>query len=550
VLIDARALPPDHVVRTGVCIVGAGPAGLSVACELAGSRLGVVVLEAGSADAERTPAEVRTRIGGTVTGEAYPPLDTVRAQGVGGTAPLWFERGQAFGVRLRPMEEQDFERRDWVPHSGWPFSRAELDPHYRRAEAAFGIGRLAPDVSASSPDAAAHALAVGPLTSVEFRFAYRRTLLDHQRRILDAAGDVDVWTGASAVELETGEDGGRVERVHVRTAPGRALAVEARWFVLAAGGIDNARLLLLSDRRHPAGLGNEHDNVGRYFADHPGFSDVGLRLRDPALVTRLGPYDGADRGGYGVIRNIQIAAEVQEREGLMNLWTSVHPRVGRRYLDAAGAARDLAAAARGPGRARAVPRALRRSAGALLRGAGPLARAAATGAREHVIPSGWSARGPSHGVFEPGALALSYHVEQAPNPDSRVVLGDTVDDLGVRLPAVDYRWSDADVESVRRSIGIIGGALAGAGVGELQLPADRGFPDRSAPSSAHHPLGTTRMHADPRRGVVDADARVHGVANLSVAGSSVFTTGGSVNPTLTLVALAMRLGEHLRRVLA
>ncbi len=549
-LIDALTLSPDHVVRTDVCIVGAGPAGLSVACELAGGPLGVVVLDAGSADAEQTPEDVRTQIGGTVTGDAYPPLDAVRGQGLGGTAAQWLEEGQSFGVRLRALEEQDFERRDWVPHSGWPFSRAEIDPYYRKAEDAFAIGRFAPDVSESSPDAAQHALAVGPLISAEFRFSQRYTLLEGQRRILDPATNVDIYTHASATELETAEDGGRVERVHVRTAPGRSVTVEARWFVLAAGGIDNARLLLLSNRRHPAGLGNEHDNVGRYFADHPGLIDAGIRLHDPNFVTRLGPYDGSDEGGFGIIRKIQVAAEVQEREQLMNFWTAVHPRVSTRYLDAVDAARDVVGAVRGPRGLLGAPQTFLRNAGTLLRGAEPIIRAMASGTRKHVIPSGWSARTPSARLFEPGVLTLACHIEQAPNPDSRITLADTVDNLGIRQSALDYRWSDLDSQNARRTVEIIGKALAGAGIGQVLLPPESEFPDRTQVNSAHHPLGTTRMHADPRHGVVDADARVHGVANLSVAGSSVFTTGGSANPTLTLVALALRLGEHLRRTLA
>jgi choline dehydrogenase-like flavoprotein len=550
VLIDAPTLPPGRTVRTDVCIVGAGPAGLSVARELAGGPLGVVVLESGAADAEQTPQEVRTQIAGTVTGDGYPPLDTVRGQGLGGTASQWLEAGQSFGIRLRPLEEQDFERREWMPHSGWPFSRATLEPFYRRAEDAFGIGRFAPDVTEGSPEAADHALAVGPLTSAEFRFAKRYALLSAQRRVLDTARNVDVYTGASVTRLETAEDGGRVVRAHVRTAPGRELTVEARWFVLAAGGIDNARLLLLSDGHHPAGLGNEHDVVGRYYADHPGFVDATLHLHDPRFLGRLAAYDGTDPAGIGVLRAVSVAPEVLAREQLMHSWTGVHPRVGRRFTDAVEAARDVVSAVRGPHRLVAAPQAAIRNAGTLLRGAEPVVRALASGTRKHVIPPGWSSRPPSARLYERGVLTLATTFEQAPNPDSRIVLGDRVDNLGVRLPLLDYRWCDLDVQNARRTVELMGKAFAGAGIGEVVLPTDQEFPDRTLQNSAHHLMGTTRMHADPRHGVVDADSRVHGVANLSITGSSVFPTGGSANPTLTIVALAIRLGEHLRTTLA
>jgi hypothetical protein len=304
VLIDATTLPPDHVVRTDVCIVGAGPGGLSVATRLAGTALGVVVLDAGAEDAEQTPPTCTPGSGARTAATRTPPVDVVRSQGVGGTAVQWLEAGQSYGVRLKRLEEQDFQRRDWMPHSGWPFGRAELDPFYDRAEDAFLVGRFADDITAASPESVRHPLAVGPLTAAEFRFSRRYTLLDGQRAAFTGRGNVDVYTRSTVTELDDGDTPGAVDRAHVRSAPGRGFTVQARWFVLAAGGIGNPHLLLLSNRTRPEGLGNEHDNVGRFFADHPAFNHVGVRLHDPQLIARLGEYDTADRGGVGILRAV------------------------------------------------------------------------------------------------------------------------------------------------------------------------------------------------------------------------------------------------------
>ncbi len=545
-LIDASTLTPGHVVRTDVCIVGAGPGGLSVAQQLAGSTLGVVVLDAGAEDAARTPADVHTQIEGTSTGDAYPAVDVVRSQGVGGTTVQW---GRWLGVRLKRLEVQDFERREWLPRSGWPFGLAELDPFYERAEDAFAIGRFAADVPAGSPEAVRHPLTVGPLTATEFRFSRRWTLLDGQRAAFTGRGNIDVYTRASVTELDDSGTPGRVQRAHVRSAPGRGFTVEARWFVLAAGGIGNPHLLLLSNRTRPEGLGNEHDNVGRFFADHPAFSHVGVRLHDPQLLTRLQEYGPADRGGVGIVRALSVDPEVLEREQLMHSWTVVSPRVSRRYLDAIDAARDILSVVRE--HPRDVPAAALRRAGALVRGARPVVEALRTGTRQHAIPAGWAQRPVSPRLFEPGVLTLSSTYEQAPNPDSRITLGPGVDNLGQRQAHLDYRWSELDLRTARGTTELIGKALADAGLGELIMPTDHEYPDHAGTqNSGHHPLGTTRMSDDPEQGVVDANGRMHTVSNVSIVGSSTFPTGGSANPTLTLVALAIRHGEHLRAALA
>ncbi len=140
--------------------------------------------------------------------------------------------------------------------------------------------------------------------------------------------------------------------------------------------------------------------------------------------------------------------------------------------------------------------------------------------------------------------------EQVPNPESRVTLSDELDAFGVPRARLDWRLTEQDVDTIRRGQMFLAAELARAGLGRMQLPEEEGFGWDQYVLGGHHHMGTTRMALDPRKGVVDADCRVHGIENLYLAGSSVFPTGGFANPTLTLVALAARLADHVRRVLS
>jgi choline dehydrogenase-like flavoprotein len=138
------------------------------------------------------------------------------------------------------------------------------------------------------------------------------------------------------------------------------------------------------------------------------------------------------------------------------------------------------------------------------------------------------------------AFELLINLEQAPDPDNRITLGASRDRFELPRAAVHWRWRERDERERARVHAIVAEECARHGLGRVEVTAGLA-PD----PNAHHHLGTTRMHAEPRKGVVDAHGRVHDLTNLFVAGSSLFPTGGFANPTLTLVALALRLAEHL-----
>jgi choline dehydrogenase-like flavoprotein len=486
-LADARRLPAGHRLGADVCIVGAGAAGIALALELAGSPLRVVLLESGGFERdEQTQALYRGRI----FGRRYPPLDEVRSRWFGGTTSAWLGR-------LRPLDPDDFEPREWIPHSGWPISARELAPFVARAARSFGLEE--PAAGAASNEAPPLPLDPEAFESRELRIAPVR-FGERHRGALTAAANVDTWLHANAVELVANEAGSALSAVRVATLAGGAFSVRARAFVLAAGGIENPRLLLASNRASEAGLGNAADLVGRFFMEHPQL--VAGALLPASAELPLGLYRPRPQRGAQSVALLAPAAALLRRERIQSFAVLLAGDAALPDLE-----RSLA---------------------------------------QDVCELEGAAGGPAR-----RALLLVNSCEQAPNPASRVRLSEERDALGMARVQLEWRLSPSDLHALRRGHELLARELGRAGVGRLQLmlgPGDMDWPPDLG-GSGHH-LGTTRMHEDPRRGVVDASSRVHGLANLYVAGSSVFPTSGAADPTLTIVALAIRLADHLRRELA
>ena len=493
-LVEAGTVADGEVVEADVCVAGGGVAGLVTALELEEAGVHVALVERGE-----------TPVDGEVDG-SYPPLDSTRAGGLGGTATLWTAElapGQ-LGARYAPLAPIDFEAREGFPLSGWPFGRPQLEPFYARAWELCRAGPIDDAPPQRNGDVADVAFGHGP------RSAFLREYPEHVTR----SDSIRAFAGGTAVDVE--RHGDAVSALRVATGAGRSFSVRARDFVLALGGVENARFLLL------AGLGNAHDLVGRFFMDHP---TARCRLEPPPdALPRLGAYDIRRANGHLSVTAFGLSEATLRRERLPNGGFFVVPADGaRRRLG------DLAAAAHRRV-ARAVP--------ALAATTRLTARSALLNTLGVGEVSGWSR------LRRPPSAFDVYHVlELPPEPERRVELGSRRDELD--RPVARLRWfvADRELETHDRAEHLVAGALEQAGLGRLTTARDLG--DELHPT-AHHHLGTTRMADDPRRGVVDADGRVHGVPNLYVTGGSVFPTAGYVNPTLTIVALASRLAAHLR----
>jgi choline dehydrogenase-like flavoprotein len=355
------------------------------------------------------------------------------------------------------------------------------------------------------------------------------------------------------LELEAAPAGSSVNTARIGTLDGRRGVVRARHYVLACGGIENARLLLLSNSVVPNGLGNERDMVGRYFMDHPS-GKLGTVFTDaPDPLTR--PYDRS--GGKGKAPSFpELCLSDQAMQAHQLLSGRVRPvaveapapkgiRALRDLKNAFLPVHDESLALEGMMRVRKNEES-DNDEGRAKRGIGKLGL--------HVGMGSWDIANAVWRKFTDKPTVRSAHVdvigyfEQAPNPDSRVTLGDEVDALGQRKVCVDWRLTELDWHTYRTAAGLFGAELANSCGGKFQLEPWLQEGSDAVPQlrgTAHH-LGTTRMSDDPNLGVVDRHCRVHGVDNLYVVGSSVFPTGGWAFPTFTIVALSMRLAEHLR----
>jgi choline dehydrogenase-like flavoprotein len=525
-LTDARTVEAGAEIETDLCIAGGGAAGIALAREFIGAPFRVALLESGGLRLERRPQ--RLYVGENVGLPNYATAHS-RFRVFGGSTTRW--PGQC-----RPLDEIDFEARDWVPYSGWPFDRAHLEPWYRRAGAVCHLSAEHFAPAAWQDGAPTLPLGDGELAPVVFQFGHPTDFGQTYRRELETAANLEVLLNANVVEVEPDTGMRAVRAVAVRTLGGGAFRVRARAVVLACGGIENARLLLASNRVAPAGLGNQHDLVGRFFMDHPYLTTGHLVPADPAYARGLHVIETFKRVGWEQRAHLGfvLADEVLRRERLNGcsayFMLRLHSETAPEYFGPGGKSlahlRDFLADE--------VPD----------KQLGRHLKNLALGYREVGITL---ARRAADVVRPKRCLALRIIPEATPRPDSRVTLSDERDELGMPRVRVDWRLNPDDRRGLERLRAALSAAVQKRGLGTLvDDPTDdeTGWP-ASMMGGKHH-IGTTRMHPDPKQGVVDPDCRVHGLADLYVAGSSVFPTSGYANPTLTIVALALRLADHLK----
>jgi choline dehydrogenase-like flavoprotein len=508
-----------------VCIVGSGAAGLTLARELDGTSTRVTVLEGGRREYD---ARAQSLYQSEVLGLAHHGIHSYRFRMFGGATTRW--AGQAL-----PLFDIDFEPRAWVADSGWPIQRDELDPYYRRATDAMEIHAFSGDgpwPPVLSPPPAFDPRLLRPLYT---QFAAQPNFAERFGPGLEGSRNVEVVLGANVTELVTDQHGSEVLVARARGLDGQRLDVHAGLFVVCAGGIDSARLLLASDRHIDGGIGNGNGLVGRFFQDHPGIE--------------VGPIDAIDA------RAVRDAFRPRRSHGIkfQPLFRLAPPTLrDERLLNSSGIVLFHVSQSAAIDAGKLLLRSLRRrelrpqagtAARAILREPMPLLRAFARYAilRQPALDS-------------TAAPVRAVGCEQAPNRNSRVVLAQQLDAVGMRRVALDWRLSEAEIRAWRRSAEIVAGELERTGLGRVDLESFR-IPDNPdelsgiAVDVGHH-IGTTRMGASAETGVVDRDCRVHEVDNLYVASSSVFPTGGFSNPTLTIIALAIRVADTIKRRLA
>ncbi len=496
--------------RYDVCIAGAGAAGITMAMRLAEKGARVCLLEAGGTEFD---AHSQALYKGESTGRERVGPAGCRLRYFGGTTNHW----EGWCARL---EEIDFHVREWVAFSGWPIKRSDLDSYYKQASGICQLGELG---DFSSP----------PLNHLpEFdpaRLWERNWVYSPPTRFGDAYGDilrgsrfVDVVLHANLTRILTAEEATRIEAFCISSLDGREGVVNAGAYVLACGGLENARLLLANSDHNKRGLGNGSDCVGRFFMQHPEHKVARILTNEPVRLAKL--FRRRSFGNSKTRPFLAVGKQLQSQFKLLNGafdFDSDLVAMGEGYQTLRGIWRDAAAMNWPTNLDQKVMRVL--------------------GDLDGLAEDVWRAEDERI-----SGVQLRMRSEQMPNPDSRVTLVDAQDQFGMRKLSVDWRLTDEDKRSMLISTQRIGEEMARLGIGRIQIAEWLRTDEWPDPiwAGCHH-MGTTRMSENSANGVVDGDCKMHEIDNLYVAGSSVFPTGGYAPPTLTIVALALRLADFL-----
>ena len=537
-LIDTRSIPDGEIIDTDVVIVGAGLAGISLAREFIDKNFNVCLVESGGLEPDKT---TQSLYHGENIGHPYFPLDTARARYFGGSSHYWLcPMGEMrTGVRLRGMDAIDFEKKDWVPHSGWPFPKSHLDPYYRRAHDVCHIGKYSYAAEDWQDIFSAPLLPLddSQVETTVFHFGQRKYYFEDYLEEIDKASNIRIYLHANVLELETEINANHVTAVKIQTLARNQCLMRARFFVLALGGIETPRLLLLSNSVRKEGLGNQHDLVGRFFMEHPHLASGFFVPDDPELYKKFGFYAPRTSEDYAVMGKLTVTDEIQRRDKILNYCVSLHPRlIPYERMNKPVKSERIAATFLSSLRHGKLSPQFGQDIWSMIKEPKRVAKFLQRQIKKKL-------GNPDQFLV----FILNHMSEQTPNPESRVTLSDELDFLGQRKVRLNWQLCELDIRTIIRSQQVIDREIRRAGLGSLHIEMKD-----NDPSEIHggwHHMGTTRMHENPLHGVVDKDCKVHDISNLYIAGASVFPTVGYANPVLTTVALVLRLAEHMVHII-
>lgn len=511
--IDTRQLAPDSILQTHVAIIGGGAAGLTLAKTLANKNYKVSVFEAGGYATNEDTATLHSTIN---KGRPYPLLQNSRAFGLGGATRLW-------GGHCLPMNDRCFTKRSWISKSEWPFKAHELNPYYKKSHQLLGLEDFE-----YNPQTIAQQL---NKTLLPFNENLVQTNIARYRAVsyselfvnsLQSASNINMYMFANATEILLHENGKSVAGIKLKTLETNEIVVKANYYILASGGIENARLLLDSNSIQTSGIGNSKDLVGRYFMEHIWYPKGNIALKDPARLNHFYTMQHRLKAKVYTRAHISLAPEMLQEYHIpefrselvavgMENTTNNTKLSSRDKLELLSLPKDLALQTQH----------IRQSPGLN----NQLQKKSFTGYK------------------------LMNYVEQVPDFSSRITLSREKNQLGSHRAEVHWKLSEIDVKGIRVGHQIISNEVKAKNIGHF-FYEDEGIPDNleGADGGGHH-MGTTRMARTASNGVVDANCKVFDVDNLFIAGSSVFPSAGYANPTLTLTALAIRLATHLDELL-
>jgi choline dehydrogenase-like flavoprotein len=516
---DARNLDNEKIILGDICIIGAGAAGISMALEFIDTKYQVVVLEGGGFEYDDRIQELYN---GKTTGQPYYPMKSSELHYFGGTTAHW-------GGMCALFDPIIFQKRDWVDYSGWPITQETLLPFYKRASGNVDIDNNDFDLKywqKQDPSFVPLPFDEDVIWSKIWKFSKPTRFGTKYRERLVNAKNIHLYTYANVVDITANESLQKINTVTAKNYTGKTFTATARYIILACAGIQNPRILLAANKQFAKGLGNNNDLVGRFFMEHAEFKSAELWLNQRSELNLYMNVQPRVRAELAIAPKKQAEFKIlngmvsftpldyaKQMPSYIQLWNTNDPRVNEER----------------------AKQAMYKTAGS------PVHRLL------EKFKSAESKR--KHQAFQ-----LTLRLEQSPNPLSRVTLGDQKDELGVPQANLNWAFTPLEKKSLRKIYEIIGQQAGESGIGRVRLMEELWNPeDETLPvttSGGWHHMGTTRMSDDPKMGVVDADCKVHGIQNLFIAGSSCFTTGSAVNPTYTIVALSIRLADHIKDMLS
>jgi choline dehydrogenase-like flavoprotein len=493
------------------CVIGTGPAGMTVALRLAARGFSVALMEGGGLDLE---PESQALYEGEVVGLDYYPLQDARLRMFGGASMHW-------GGRCRALDAINYLPRSFEPLSGWPIRKEDLDPYQPEADAILDLipASEAPDLPITQAEQRFH--------RIQYRYSPPTRFGDKYRDEIAASEAITCALNANLVDLRLDDGLATLTEARFKSfTPGDpGFAIRARVFVLALGGLENPRALLNCTSQIPAGIGNQNDLVGRFFCEHPHILLGQAYLENPVPEAEL---KASPEEAYAPTEAFMEQHEILSFSLLVT--PTIEPPLAftTEFVRSAGCVTSFTE---------------RLAEGVLGRDLncdrGGLDMYFAQGDGHHAVQA-----------------RIAVHSEQSLQRDSRVMLADETDAFGLRRIRFDWQIGALDYRTLETAVTEFGVHYAEQGIGRVQLsdwllvePQQLPGLNQGSRVGGHHHMCATRMSADPREGVVDADCKVHGIANLYIGGSSAFATSGYANPTYTIVQLSLRLGDHLTGLL-
>lgn len=524
-IIDTRELAESQEIDTDICILGGGVSGLVCAMELLKTNKKITVLESGGAVFDQTVQELYKA---ESKPSIFPNTMHSRLRMLGGSSNHWENSTER-------LDSIDFEKREWVSDSGWPISYDEVAKHYPEAEQYCGVGsegynfnywkeKLNISDLVADSKALHTSILKAALPPTRFYEVYKSRLLNKN--------NLDIYTYANLVDIEWESQSGKVVRAFFKSPKGTQYSIKAQVFVMSLGGIENTRMLLSFNEKYGNKLGNKNDLVGRYFMEHPVIRGAHLY---PLKELNLGAYQGLFHQDQLIRARLKIKENVLRQKQLNNLRLFLLSQ-DKRILSHGISSMHIVASDLSKGE---IPDHFGQHLVNILKDIDVIADSISRKVFDYQLSSDADKFG--------GYQVLSM-IEQTPTYDSRITLGESKDSLGLKKIKIKWKLSDQDKQRTWQAMSLLSKDPSILKVGRFRLLTereDRIWGDQLG-FSQHH-IGTTKMSNNPNKGVVNPECLLNGTSNFYIGGSSVFPTGGHVPPTLTIVAMTIKLANDIQR---